>query len=105
MRKSKTTHSPIQPNRDERVFLGYADKPPLKPTPIIEGIDEEGNPYSISLEEHPITDVLPRIPIKDINFKSLQIWLDHLGPAIYNPLRVVQTPDGTFHNSIDGNHR
>jgi len=105
MSKIVTSQAPIQPLREERVFLNYAEKPPLKPTPIIEGEEKAGGTYSISLEELPIKDVIPRESLKDINFKSLQIWLDNLGPAIYNPLLVVQTPDGQFHSSRDGNHR
>ena len=96
---------PVQPLREDRLFLKYPEKPPLKPTPILEGIDESGEPFSIGLEEHPIAEIIPRSPIKNINFKSLQIWLDNLGLAMYNPLLVVQTPDGEYHSSRNGDHR
>lgn len=105
MGKVVGAETPKQPNRAGREFLDYADKPSLKPTPITKGIDENGNPYSIGLEVHPIQEVIPRVPIPDINFKSLQIWLDNLGQAIYNPLLCVQTPDGEFYSNRDGDHR
>jgi len=105
MSKITTLHPPVQPLREERVFLDYAEKPPLKPTSVFEGEEKSEKTYSISLEELPIKDIIPRENLENINFKSLQIWLDNLGPAIYNPLLVVQTPDGQFHSSRDGNHR
>ena len=105
MGKAEVEESPVQPLREDRRFLKYPEKPPLKPTQISEGVDRWGEPFSIVLEEHPIEKVIPREPLKDINFKSLQVWLDNLGLAIYNPLKVCQTPDGDFHSGRDGNHR
>ena len=37
---------PVQPLREDRLFLKYPEKPPLKPTPIMEGVDERGEPFS-----------------------------------------------------------
>ena len=87
---------PEQPKREDRVFLRHAEKPPLKPTPENDGVH---------LKVFPINEVAPRAEIKDLNFKSLQIWLDHLGQAIYNPLTASYTENGEIQLSRAGDHR
>lgn len=65
-------YDPIQPKAEERMFLRRAEKPPLIP---------EDN-----VVEMP---VMPRVAINEINLKALQVWLDHLGEALYNPITAV----------------
>lgn len=96
---------PSQPKREDRTFLRYPPKPKLIPVKDFDGIDEQGNSYSFTFQNLPIIDVFPRTTIEGIKFKSLQIWLDHLGEAIYNPLSTVQLPSGKYVIDRDSDHR
>ena len=77
---------------------------PLKP-PLIEVADVNGSDYHFTFKNMNITDVCARTYIPDINLEALQIWLDHLGKAIYNPISAWQGPDGEIHVMADGDHR
>ena len=90
------TEKPTQPKREDRLFLRYASKPPIT---IVSG--GPGFYY----EEAPLIDVAPCIEIPDLNFRALQYWLDHLGPAIYNPINAYQDDEGEYHVDGDGAHR
>ena len=96
MRPILQEHKPIQPRREDRHFLRFADKPDL---PVIE---PEGD---LRLNVQPIVKVAPRQEIPGLNFKALQFWLDHLGPAIYNPIVAYEDDEGNYHPGLDGSHR
>jgi len=49
--------------------------------------------------------VFPRTEIEGIKLKSLQVWLDHLGKAIYNSLSTVQLSSGEYVIDMDADHR
>jgi len=96
MRPILQDHEPRQPKREERRFLRHAPKPPL---PVLEGTD------AFAIEELPLITTVPRNEIPDLNFTVLQYWLDHLGPAIYNPISAYKDDGGNLHIGRDGSHR
>jgi len=56
---------------------------------IIDGIDQFNDPWSVKLERISITEVRKNFgfpPVHKDTYKNLQIWVDHLGPALYNPV-------------------
>lgn len=96
MRPFYTEIEPIQPRREDRAFLRYAPKPPMP------DVKDEGD---FHLDDYPIIKAAVPYEIPDINLKALQYWLDHLGPAIYNPLTAYLDDKGEFHVDLDGSHR
>jgi len=80
--------------------LEYPPRPKLNQTPDYKGAD-----YTFKLRNMSINRLCPRTPIKDINLNALQIWINHLGRAIYNPVTAWQSPDGEIHIMPDGDHR
>jgi len=96
MRPILQDFEPVQPKREDGSFLRYAEKPPMP---------DIVNTEDFYLEEQPIEKVVPRQKIDGLNFKALQYWLDHLGPAIYNPISAYLDEDGEYHVGRDGSHR
>jgi len=98
--QTQVSYTPRQPNREERSFLKYSPKPAFISFPprIFENVE-------FSIQELPIEEFCPRTKMTDINLDSLQVWLDHLGPAIYNPLDVIIRENGSRLLIQDGAHR
>ena len=96
MQPFQVDYKPAQPRDVDRLFLKRAPKPEFKPVP-----SESVNGFTFSVEELPI---FPKTHL-DVNFKALQYWLDHLGPALYNPIKAIRLPDGTVIPDFDGGHR
>jgi len=93
---------PVQPKREDRNFLSYVSKPEV--VPVENYIDPNGN-FSFSLKSMPLIEICSRTTIENINFGALQVWLDHLGKAIYNPINVTLLPNGEHILAVDGDHR
>jgi len=96
MRPVLQDYEPEQPNREDRRFLRYAEKPQM---PNVKPGD------GFYLESQPLVKVAPRLTVDGLNFKALQYWLDHLGAAIYNPITAYRDDEGKYHLDKDGGHR
>lgn len=92
MQPFQVDYLPAQPLAAERRFLRRAPKPAFKQAPSANGF---------SVEEAPIFPMTKM----EINFKALQYWLDHLGQAVYNPVKAIRLEDGTLIADGDGGHR
>jgi len=101
------TYDYAPPPKNERLFLRRTTPRKVMPVPDIKGRNVHGRKYRFTLEKVRIGELegifLDRID--DIKFESLQLWLDHLGAALYNPIAAYRLPSGHLVAVDDGYHR
>jgi len=101
------TYDYSPPPKNERLFLKRFPPRNVAPVPDVEGVDSLGREYRFTLEMIKIGELGNKFfdRIDDVKIESLQLWLDHLGPALYNPISVFRLPSGGLVSSDDGYHR
>lgn len=101
------TYNYSPPPRNSRLFLKRSPLRQIQQVPSVSGIDPNKQKYRFILEKVRIGDLKGMFfdRVDNVKFESLQLWLDHLGPALYNPVSVYRNPSGRLTISDNGYHR